>query len=481
MKKILTFLFLLFFTTTALSSGNQSIADNPEVAGEIHLMEKWINSQIDFHHLPGIAVGVVYDQQLIYSKGFGYADLEYKIPATPSTIYRIASITKTFTSTAIMQLRDAGRLRLDDPVSTFLPWFKIQNKFKDSPPVTIRQLLTHTSGLPREAAFPYWTDHKFPTREQIMQSLPDQQMIFESETKYKYSNLGIALLGAVVEAASGESYESYISRHILQPLKMENTSVSLPDWTVKNRAKSYSRLLKDGTREEIPVSDTKGIAPAANISTTVMDLAKFAAFQLSDGVSDGKIVLKKSTLREMHRVHWLYPDWSGGRGLGFSVSRLNGRTIVGHGGWVEGFRTRLSFCPEEKIAVVVMTNSDDSNPTFFAHRIYELLAPAILNVTKPGAEKRVADPSWTAYTGKYEDPWHWEYEVMILNDRLVLYGSEYPPEDNPESALTELIPESEHTFRMKGNGELLIFEMGNDGKVARIRKGVNYIYPVKTE
>ena len=124
---------------------------------------------------PGLSIGIVHDQELVRARGFGYADLSEKISTTAATRYRIASITKLFTSTGILMLRDAGALRLDDPVERHLPWFDIRQRFPDAPAITIRHLLTHTAGLPREAAFPYWTDANFPTREQVRDVLPRQE------------------------------------------------------------------------------------------------------------------------------------------------------------------------------------------------------------------------------------------------------------------------------------------------------------------
>jgi CubicO group peptidase (beta-lactamase class C family) len=157
-----------------------------------------------------LAIGIVYDQDLIWSKGFGYADLETQQEVTTQTLFRIASISKLFTSMAIMQLRDAGKLQLDDPLRRHLKWFTIKNDFADGPEITIRQVLTHSAGLPREAAFPYWTDHVFPSREEMIKALPGQEMIFEPETRWKYSNLGMALLGEVISRVSGMSYEDYV-------------------------------------------------------------------------------------------------------------------------------------------------------------------------------------------------------------------------------------------------------------------------------
>ena len=126
--------------------------------------------------------------------------------ATPDTLYRIASITKLFTATSILQLRDAGALQLDDPVTRHLPWFAVPSRHADAPPITIRHLITHTSGLPREGAFPYWTEGEFPTPERLREGLARQEAVIPTETRWKYSNLALALAGEVVATASGESY-----------------------------------------------------------------------------------------------------------------------------------------------------------------------------------------------------------------------------------------------------------------------------------
>lgn len=481
MKKKLccVLIFCLFFSFAYAQES--SLANKVEVSSSIQLVETWIKSEIEYNNLPGLSVGIVYDQDLIWSKGFGFADVDKKTPMTPKTIFRIASVTKLFTCTAIMQLRDQGKLQLDDPVEKYLSWFKIRNRFPDAPTITIRQLMTHTSGLPREAAFPYWTDHKFPTLDQIMETLPQQETTYPSETKWKYSNLGMAILGQIVVAASGEDYGAYIQNHILMPLEMNNTSVYLTNEQRKQIATGYGRRLPDGKRQVMEITDYNGISPAASISSNIEDLAKFASLQFSDGNLAGKQILKGSTLREMQRVHWLQPSWNSGWGLGFSAWQRDETTFVGHAGWVAGYRTQLLLCPEDKIGVIVMSNAEDGSPSFFANKIFDVVAPAIKKATEPSAKIAEHNPEWKKYVGKYSDPFEWESEVMILNNELVLYGFSYPPDENPKDGITELTPEGEHTFRMtgeNGNGELLIFEMDSNDRVKRVKVGENFIYPI---
>jgi len=472
-RRIWLFTLLCFFSAFARPHS----AWSQDLNAELELLSVWIQERIDYYKIPGVAIGVVDNQKLIWAKGFGYSDVESKKLMTPETLCRIASITKTFTAAAIMQLRDQGKLRLDDPITRFLPWYQIKSRFAAEPPITIENLLTHTSGLPGEAAFPYWTDHRFPTAEQIRRTVPNQELIQAPWSAYHYSNLGLALAGQIVEAASGEPYESYVSKHILQPLHMDNTSV-VPAAEQRSRlAASYDRLLPDGTRLRLDFPESQGLIPAANISSCVIDLAKYIALHLRyEDISDSA-VLAGPTLREMQRVHWLDPSWNSGRGLGFAVNKRNNRTLVGHSGWVAGYKSRIVFCPAEKIGIIVLMNCADGDPTTIAYRAYDLVAPLILKA-RPSPPALTADLVAAAkYVGDYEDLTGWRIRVMVRHDRLVLYQHDYPPADDPEAGVIELTPVDENIFRMtgeNGNGELVRFILNSDQRVERLYKGENY-------
>jgi CubicO group peptidase (beta-lactamase class C family) len=479
-------LFLILFSIALFAStspAQSSITQHPEVAGAIKLLEAWIESQMAYRGQPGISVGVVYDQKLIWARGFGYADVEKKIAATPATIYRMASVTKTFTATAIMQLRDAGKLNLDDPVVKHLPWFKIKSSFADAPAITIRHLLTHTSGLPREAAFPYWMDANFPTIEQIKETLPNQEAAFAPETRWKYSNLALALAGEIVAVVSGSPYDVYVRDHILEPLGMSSSTMLFPEAQRSRLAVGYGRRMPEGKREIRPYMDCKGITPAANLSSTVEDLARYLAFELSDGVVNGKTILKSSTLREMQRVHWLRPDWRGGAGIGFAISRASDRTIVGHGGSLAGYRTQISFSPDEKLGVIVLTNSDDGNPGFYVNQIFTALAPALKKAVPPAAAMAQADPEWDKYAGKYRSPWG-DSEVLIVNGALVMID---PTADNPMETMVRLVAEGRNRFKITTEnqnyggavGEIVTFELGANGEVVRMKTGESYTFRLR--
>ena len=449
-----------------------------EAAG---LFESWAEAQIAYRELPGMAIAVMYRGELLYSRGFGFANLESRMPMTPQTPFRIASITKTFTSTAVMQLRDRGKLRLDDPVSKHLSWFSYRNNFPGAEPVTIWDLLTHTSGLPRESAFPYWTDNQFPTREEMIAALKRQQNIYEPETKFHYSNLGMAILGEVVAAAAGESYEQAVTENILVPAGMTRTKVFYPAERRGEVATGYSRRFPGGKRIPSQYVDSKGIAPAANITSTVEDLGRYLAAHLGKPAVNGAPILKAATLREMHRMQWVTPGSQSGWGLGFSVGKGSERTTFGHGGWIGSTRSQILACPDEEIAVAVVVNADDGNPATFAERGMSLFAAAAAKAAPGGPPAAPADPAWRLYTGRYVDPDSAFTDVVFRGGKLVMIGFSFPPEENPAGAITELIPAGLHTFRISDGGtpgEFVVFEMGADGKVKRVKATENYLVPV---
>jgi CubicO group peptidase (beta-lactamase class C family) len=482
MRSLLILALTLLLFVPVLGGDIAAIKQAPELQSTIGLLDSWIASQVEYQQLPGLSIAVLYGNDLIWSKAYGFADLQKKTPMTTESVFRIASITKTFTSTAIMQLRDQGKLRIDDPVVKYLPWFTYRNKYPDGPQPTLRMLMTHTAGLPGEAAFPYWTDHKFPTREQMIEALKTQESIFEADTRFRYSNLGLAILGEVVAAVSGEPYDRYVQKHILDPLGMKSTSVFPTDDQMKRLVTPYGRRLPDGSRVVSTFTDSKALTPAANMSSTPEDLARYAAAHLQEGKNDNPLGMRGSTLREMHRPQWIQSNWKSAWGLGFSVGKNDERVTFGHGGFVGGNKSNLLVSPSEKTAVIVMINADDAMPSAFASRAMSMLAPILKRLGAPEVKPAKFDSTWYAFIGTYRDPWGWETEVREHKGKLVMYDHSYPPEENPVNALVTLLPEGPRVFRQDaedGNGELVTFEVDAKGKVVRVKTGENFVYPVK--
>ena len=447
--------------------GQATVAEHPRVQEALRLLEGWMQAQRDYEGIPGASLAVVHDQELVYAKGFGFAHEEEQVPATPSTMYSICSISKLFTSVSLMRLRDEGLVSLRDPVGKHLDWFDLTQQFPELGPVTIEGILTHSSGLPREADAPYWSgpDYPFPTHDEIVARLSNQEMLYPARSHYQYSNLGLTLAGEIVMAKSGMSWDDYVAQYILGPLDMRNTTTEhLDELRGKQLATGYSAKKRDGTREVIPPYQVRGIGPAAGMLSTVEDLAKFASWQFRtlDGGDDD--ILGRNTLREMYRVHWLEPDGGGARGLGFGISIRDGKTYVGHGGSCPGYESNLSLRLQDEIATIFMTNGRRVNAGGFAQTAFEIMAPAIrAAVSDPDGGER-SDEELERYTGLYSRPLGTESAVLTWEGNLVVLGL---PNSDPLSGLTKLKHMEGNSFRrIRSDGELgeeYLFEEGSDG------------------
>jgi len=450
---------------------DRRLADHPRVAQALELVRVWLDAQRAYDEIPGISAGIVHDQQMIWSGGFGYADPARRLAADARTIYSICSISKLFTSIGVLQLRDAGKLRLDDPVSRHLSWFKIRRP-ADAPEITIEGLLTHASGLPRESDHPYWTgpDFAFPTREQIIERIASQETLYPAETYFQYSNLGLTLAGELIAAASGQPYADYVQRNILDPLGLRSTTTEMPEGERGGRlAVGHSAIQRDGSRVPVPFFTARGIAPAAGFASTVEDLGRFASWHFRLLARGGSEVLRQHTLREMMRVHWVDPDFETTWGLGYSVWRNDNKTFVGHGGSCPGYRTQLLLKPDEKVATVFMANAQGVNTSQFVQRVYDIVAPAIKVAVKDTVKLRPEDRSLAPYLGTYASGFAGEIAVVRWEDGLATLGL---PTMEPVRGLTKLRKVGEHTFRRVRRddtlGETIAFEMGPDGRPTRL-------------
>jgi CubicO group peptidase (beta-lactamase class C family) len=433
---------------TPASSGAVSAANDPDVLGAERLFSAWMEGQIAYRGLPGIAVGVVKDQELVWSKGFGFADVQAKLPMTATTKFRVASNSKLFTAIAIMQLREEGKVGLDDPVVKHLPWFKAKPAGNDDGPITIEQLLSHSSGLQREAG-DHWVTYHFPTREEIQQQYSDRQAAFAPSVRWKYSNLAYAIAGLVIEQASGEQWADYVERHIFKPLNMQNSSV---DQKVPGLAVPYGRRMPDGTREIIPFVDARGMGAATGVTSTVEDLAKFISAQFRGGPRGPGQIVSGGSWREMLRVRSVEENWTKGTGLGFDVKRVKDRTYIGHSGGYPGNTTQTLIQLDDKVGVIVLTNTNDSDPSDIANQLMATVGQAVAKATEVKAAPVAWDPAWERFTGLYRGLWE-DTQVVLLNKQLVLFT---PNGREPDSS-DRLEPLGDGRFRLMsptGGGEV---------------------------
>ena len=451
---------------------------DPKVQAGLTMLDEWIRSHVEYTGV-GLVIGIVHDQDVVWLKAYGHASLDPMTPMAEDSIFRIASHSKLFTAISVLRARDAGALRLDDEVATHLPWFDIENRHPEARPVTLRHLLTHTAGLPRESIHPAWTDFEFPEAEAVRDTISDQETTYPTETKWKYSNLGFTLAGMVAEAASGTPFAELVNQAILEPLGMDSTSVGpIPADHQGRLATGYGRRQADGSRMSMPFVDARAFDPATGVSSSVPDMLKFLQWQLRVRDRRSDEVLATNTLLEMQRVHWVQPSWDSGWGLGFSVRHTEDRDLIGHGGSYPGYRTQTQLSPEEKIGVVVFTNAGDGNPGRFLDKAFEWVAAPL---AKEEAETVTYDPDWDIYVGTYRNRWG-DTSVLRLEDELVIFS---PLSENPDRSKGTLRSTDEsHVFRLESDGfgahgELVRFEMNEDGAVARIYVGVNYSEKVR--
>jgi len=442
------------------------------LAQAVRLFGEWLDSKLAYERIPGVAAGLVADQELVWSKGFGYADVARKVPASPDTIYGICSISKLFTAIAVMQQRDAGKLRLDDPVRDYLSYFTLQPTSPDDPPARIQDLLTHSAGVPRESTHDYWDepDFAFPTREQLIAGLAKQRMLYPPERFFQYSNLGMALAGEIVEQVSGVPYERYVREAILVPLKLTRTTTSLPeDERGRALATGYGPLTREGIREVMPFYNARGLTPAAGFASNVRDLGAFAAWQFRLLRNGGMEVLQASTLREMQRVQWIDPDWRSTRGLGFRVRREGSETLVGHYGSCPGYRTEITLNPRRKLAAVVMINAMGVNTEEIATQLLKVVGDALGKAAKPSAVAKTSDPDLERFAGLYRSVWG---ELAVVPWEGGLAALDLPTSDilGDLVRLRHIEGSTFRRIREDGDdlGEEVRFEAGPDGKVTSL-------------
>jgi CubicO group peptidase (beta-lactamase class C family) len=432
----------LMITASAIAQNAKEKAERIEA---IRVVDAWMDGEQAYRHMPAVSVAIVVGDRTEWAKGYGYIDAEQKVPAATNTIYSVCSISKLFTSVALMQLYESDRVRLDEPLTTYLPWAKLRPAEGDSAPVTLRGVLSHSSGLPRESPFPYWSnpDHPFPTREQIQVAVTTQSALYPAERYFQYSNLGFVLAGETVEAVSGEPFAQYVSKHVLAPLKLTDTRAFLPlDLYGKRLAVGYDSLQRNGTRNLLKPFDTRGMLPAAGYTSTVEDIARFASWQFRLLSTEKANVLKASTLREMQRVQFVDSDWKTYWGLGFEILRIGDHTYVGHDGGCPGYSTGLRLRPEDHTAVVFMNNTAEAAGPFLTGVF------AILDRRKGYSFKEpdsIPKTDLEAYTGHYSNQPFGAEGVMLPWAGGLAYLA--LPTIDPATAMTFLKPKGRDVFR----------------------------------
>ena len=293
--------------------------------------------------LPSLAAAVFRGGEVLWSDAVGLADVETQAEATPDTQYAVASITKTFTAVSVMQLREAGELDLEEPLSRYLP-----EAAHGSP--TLRRMLAHASGLQREPPGEVWETLVFPAEEELLARLGEAEQVLAPGAAWHYSNLAYALLGHVVTRVSGTPFRDYVQERLLDPLDLTRTS-----WGPKTPAAKpyFIEPYSDAVRLE-PELELGGKGGESGLSSTVGDLARWGSF-LAD---PDEAVLARTSVAEMHDLQMMAePDWTLGWGLGIELWRRGERILGGHTGGFPGFLSMFAYSRRDQVGAVVLTNS----------------------------------------------------------------------------------------------------------------------------
>jgi serine beta-lactamase-like protein LACTB len=321
-------------------------------------LEALIKEQVDDKKLPALSIALVDDQSVVWAAGFGFQDRGRKTPATAETVYRVGSVSKLFTDVAVMQLVEEGKIDIDAPVEKYIPDFKPVYK-EGEKPITLRMLMSHRSGLIREPPVGNYFDPSEPSLEKSVLSLNGIGLIYPPESRIKYSNAAIGVVGYALEKSQGEKYEKYVQRRVLDALGMKSSSFQ-PTADVKKKLADAVMWTYHGREFPAPTFEL-GVAPAGCMYSTVLDLAKFQSCLFAGGKINVKQFLKPDTLAEMFRPQYAEKGAKSGFGLGFSLGEFEGQRRVGHGGAIYGFSTSFLALPDAKLGAIVVSARDISN------------------------------------------------------------------------------------------------------------------------
>jgi CubicO group peptidase (beta-lactamase class C family) len=409
----------------------------------------------------GAQVAVRQEGDLLLNHAVGYADLAAKTQLTVDHLFRIASHSKTFTGVACLQLVEQGKLRLDDEAKAHVP------EIADTPMgcVTVRELLAHGSGMIRDGDnCDFWSlGRRFPDREELLRTIRDEGRVLEPNKHFKYSNIGYSLLGLIVEGASGVPYRQYVTTCIVDRLGLENTGPELDMERIDDYAKGYSSRAHGPERVEIEHIDTFAESAATGFYSTAAELTDYFQAHL-DG--DDRILTDHSK-RRMRQVQWTITD-EAMYGLGLSITKVNGRTYLGHSGGYPGHITMSKLDLDRRLSISVFTNAGDGPAAALCTAILRLIDLVLTGeaITKSRKTKKLKP-----FEGRFASLGGL-VDVVNLGGRLYLLN---PALENPAAEAVEMEVISDTELKAVGDkgfggyGEVMRYTFNDDGKVDWIR------------
>lgn len=352
-----------------------SAANVDERETQVEKIRQYIHRSLEQFQIVGAAVGIVKGNDVLLTEGYGHRDRDRNLPVTADTLFAIGSSTKAFTTMSVGLLVDEGKLDWDKPVSSYLPEFRLHDKYA-SDNATPRDLATHRVGLPRHEFVWY----KAPlSREEIIRRLEHLPLTKPFRTVFQYQNMMYLTLGYLVEKVSGQTWETFVRTRILDPLGMKRTNLSVhASQQDDDYAKPYKQF-GDETRE-VPFADIDAMAPAGAINSSVNEMTEWVKLHLRKHKSESKPLISDSSLAQMHTPHMFTGPsldehiLAPGYGLGWFTEVYRGYQVIHHGGNIDGFTAIVALLPAEDIGVVVLVNQEVSSfPRAAIYTIFDTL------------------------------------------------------------------------------------------------------------
>ena len=384
-------------------------------------LEQDIEARMQAAHVPGLALAIVKGQGVIYARGFGIISVEDGgLPVTPQTLFRIASVTKPLTGTAIMRLVEAGKLDLDRPIKEYIDWFTLSQEGA-ADIVTLRMLMCHITGLPSDYV-------SFGRRDpaglemHIREDIPHYPLVVPPGKLYFYSNPGLNVAGYIAEVVSGQPFAELMQSMVFDPLEMKRTTFD-PTVAMTYPLALPHHLNADGTLSvQHRYADNAAYYPSGSAISTVLDLANFAMIHLNKGRFRGKQILSAESVAEMHRPHAdLFVVTGEQYGLTFRTEPYKGLRLVRHNGHVNTFGSKFWMAPDEGVAVVMLFNRAADG--LGADDIMRQILDQLLDLPTGAVKRQVIEPErelWPLYTGTYLGPYCGLATIRVMEDRLLL-------------------------------------------------------------
>jgi CubicO group peptidase (beta-lactamase class C family) len=376
---------------------------------QLNLLDKYYQKVLNEWHIPGMAVAITNGDKILFSKGYGYANMAKKTKVDGNTLFAIASNSKAFTATSVAQLVEEGRLSWSDKVIDILPYYRLYNDYTTNHSM-VEDLMTHRNGLKTFSGDLLW----FATTKTSEEIIAGQQYLkpeYEFRTKFGYSNIGYLSAGKVLEKVTDSSWADYVSAHFLKPLKMDRTLVSVKQIAgTKNVATPY--FYEDGKHYEIKWVNWDNVAPAGALISSVNDYAKWLQLNLNKGKLSGKTYFSEKSFNKLTTPQATFGVGKNsekvnfkGYGMGWSVQDYQGYKIIGHGGGYDGMISKSTFVPDKDLGIIVLTNSLNWAPTAVVNKTLDVLLAGITE-----------GKDWSADYLKYKDEKDQEARKERLDD-----------------------------------------------------------------